>query len=189
MRVTAIKKFIGLTVAIVLLVGTVGYASANEIAPAEVSAPEAPSAPAHTEVTVPTAPPPVVISTAEMVTDVTPAPTEQATQTPTEEPTEEPTLEPTQEAEATPEPTQEPAYSVTIKLNGVPGGFDYGEQVELEAFLYGYEGVLYSITWECSANGVDEWLAAPGVNNTTEYEFELTEENAVCYWRAVVETA
>jgi len=82
---------------------------------------------------------------------------------------------------------QEPFRSVTIKLHGTPGSFQYGELVRLEAILSGYYDIAYTLTWEYSANGVDDWSYAPGNNGSTLYEFRLDEVNALWYWRAVVE--
>ena len=95
---------------------------------------------------------------------------------------------PTPDFTEAPEQTQEPYRSVTVKIHGAPGSFQYGDWVRLEAMLGGYDNVSYTLTWEYSPNGADDWHDAPGDKHSAHYAFRLDEVNALWYWRAVVDT-
>lgn len=168
-------------------------APATEAPATEAPATEAPATEAPATEVPATEAPATEAPATEVPATETPATEVPATETPaTEQPTEEPTIteEPTQEPteEPTLEPTEEPfTGSVLAVLHGKPGGFQYGETVTLEAFLSGFENVEYTICWEFSENGIDEWTPAEGTNNGTIYEFSLNEQNANWYWRVVVD--
>ncbi len=81
---------------------------------------------------------------------------------------------------------QFPDRRITIYANW--GDKDYivaGDKVRLTAKLEGYEGLVYSIKWQYSLDGQEDWQDVENGDGRT-YTFEVNEFNFTWYWRAVV---
>ena len=79
--------------------------------------------------------------------------------------------------------------SVRIELvDNTSGRYKYGEYVLMQAFVTGFEGATWSLTWEYSSDEGKTWLTAPGDTiHDIYYMFQINESNAHFVWRAVVD--
>lgn len=158
--------------------------------PAEEPVVEATEAPAAEEAADPTEAPAVEESTeAPVVEEATEAPAAEESADPTEAPAAEETeqapeasAEATPEASAEPEATPAPQISVSVRLAN-SGELYFGDTVELRADVEGAGEMPYTIQWQY--NNGSGWKNIGGENGK-DYRFELTEENALYGYRAVV---